>query len=71
MEGIQPTILSFIYAKIGEEKISKFFDCVQLVFAKKEFKFESNSIAIDIKLEENHICYKENLVSKQKNIQIF
>ena len=67
MEGIQPTKLNFIYAKNGEEKMNKFFDCVQLVFANKEFKFESNSIEIDIKLEENHICYKENFVFKTKN----
>jgi hypothetical protein len=40
---------------------------VELVFAKKECKFESNSIKIYIKLEENNICYKENLVFKTKN----
>ena len=67
MESIQPTILSFIYIKNDKEQLSKFFDCVELVFAKKEFKFDSNSIKIYIKLEENNICYKENLVFKTKN----
>ena len=66
METNLPTKLNFIYAKKEEEKLSKFFDCVQLVLLKKEFKFESNSIEIDIKLEENYICYKEHLVFKKK-----
>ena len=66
METNIPTKLNFIYAKNEEEKLSKFFDCVQLVLLKKEFKFESNSIEIDIKLEENYICYKEHLVFKTK-----
>ena len=71
METNLPTKLNFIYAKNEEEKLSKFFDCVQLVLLKKEFKFESNSIEIDIKLEENHIYYKENLVFKtKKNTEI-
>ena len=67
MEVIQPTTLNFIYVKNEKENLSKFFDSVQLVLAKKEFKIVSNTISIDIKLEENHIHYKENLVLKRKN----
>ena len=67
MEGIQPTILTFIYAKNEKEKLNKFFDCVQLVLANKEYWLDSNSISIDIQLEENHIYYKENLIFKTKN----
>ena len=67
MEVIQHTTLNFIYVKNEEENLSKFFDSVQLVLAKREFKFVSNSVSFDIKLEENHIHYKENLVLKRKN----
>ena len=67
MEVIQHTTLNFIYVKNEEENLSKFFDSVQLVLAKREFKFVSNSVSFDIKLEENHIHYKENLVLKTKN----
>ena len=71
MEVIQPTTLNFIYVKNEEENLSKFFDSVQLLFAKREFKFVSNSVSFDIKLEENHIHYKENLVLKtKKNTEI-
>ena len=67
MEVIQPTTLNFIYVKNEEENLSKFFDSVQLVLAKREIKLVSNSVSFDIKLEENHIHYKENLVLKTKN----
>ena len=55
MEVIQHTTLNFIYVKSEEENLTKFFDSVQLVLAKREFKFVSNSVSFDIKLEENHI----------------
>ena len=67
MEVIQPTRLNFIYVKNEKANLSKFFDYIQLVFAKREIKFVSNTISIDIKLEENNIHYKENLVLKRKN----
>jgi len=71
MEVIQPTTLNFIYVKNEEENLSKFFDSVQLVLAKREIKLVSNSVSFDIKLEENHIHYKENLVLKtKKNTEI-
>ena len=71
MEVIQHTTLNFIYVKNEEENLSKFFDSVQLVLAKREIKLVSNSVSFDIKLEENHIHYKENLVLKiKKNTEI-
>ena len=50
MEAIQPTTLNFIYVKNEKENLSKFFDSVQLVLAKREIKLVSNSVSFDIKL---------------------
>ena len=67
MESFQPTILTFIYARNEKEKLSKFFDCVQLASLGKEYQLDSNSIRIDIQLKENNICYKEYLIFRTKS----
>ena len=67
MESFQPTKLTFIYARNENEKIGKFFDCVQLASLGKEYQLDSNSIRIDIQLKENNICYKEYLIFRTKS----
>ena len=72
MKVIPPTTLNFIYVKDKKEKLSKYFDSVELLFAGKKYDFSSsNFFEFDIELEENHIFYKETISFKTKeNIEI-
>lgn len=64
---MKTTILNFIYVKDTKEKLCKYFDSIELIFAGKKYNFNSsNCFEIDIELEENNIYYKETLSFKTK-----
>ena len=72
MKVIRPTTLNFIYVRDKKEKLCKYFDSVELLFAGKKYDFSSsNFFEFDIELEENHIYYKETISFKTKtNLEI-
>ena len=72
MKVIRPTTLNFIYVRDKKEKLCKYFDSVELLFAGKKYDFNSsNCFEFYIELEENHIYYKETISFKTKtNLEI-
>ena len=64
---MKSTILNFIYVKDNKEKLCKYFDSVELLYAGKKYDFNSsNRFEIDIELDQNYIYYKETLSFKTK-----